>query len=375
VSNSTNNRNPAPSSQLSPGPATTLTGNRNNPPCGGASCPGMSHPGILLAPGVASRAEDASQERSASAVLGPGVPSRTYEGATTTPTPASSPRLNASATPNDTVAEAVAHLRRRLAVPRTHRVNPCFSDGEWAEISAAALACQLTPGGFTAAAAVAYSRVDRRISIDDERHLLEDQMNTNRALGATGGHLNRLAHHLNSGGTPSTHSAGFLLQRVSLAVTQVDAAVMANSASEPRRPNRSPSSVPPSAADITRLHRERMSTPRRNRTHPCFSDSEWADLTTAASACHLQPGGYAAATTLLAARTSDPRAAIADTRRRLEELMESNRQLAAIGNNLNQVLLHLRPGDALHAMTAHTLHLTRAALDDVDSAAAEIAWK
>jgi ABC-type transporter Mla subunit MlaD len=117
-----------------------------------------------------------------------------------------------------------------------------------------------------------------------------------------------------------------------------------------------------------------MSTPRRNRTHPCFSDSEWADLTTAANACRIKPGGYAAATALLAARSPDPRASIADARRKLEELMESNRQLAAVGNNLNQVLLHLRPGDPLHAQADSALRLTRAALDDVDAAAAEIAW-
>jgi hypothetical protein len=115
--------------------------------------------------------------------------------------------------------------------------------------------------------------------------------------------------------------------------------------------------------------------PRRNRTHPCFSDREWADLAAAANSRHLKPGGYAAASTLLAARTPDPRAAIADTHRQLEELMESNRQLSAVGNNLNQLLTHLPTADALHDQVERTLTLVRDALDDVDTAATRIAWK
>jgi hypothetical protein len=324
---------------------------------------------------VASWAEDAAAERSASATLGPGVPSGTYNRAATTPAPAASARADTSAAPISTVAEALTRHRRRLAVPRSHRVNPCFSDDEWTEISAAAHACRLTPGGFTAAATVAYSRSGRRTSVDDERRRLEDLMITNSGLGTTGGQLNRLAHHLNSGGTPNAHPAGLLLQRVTLAVRHVDAAVRAAPATEPKRPSLPPSARTPPAADITRHHRERMDTPRRNRTHPSFSDSEWADLTAAANACRLKPGGYAAATALLAARSPDPKASIADARRTLEELMESNRQLAAVGNNLNQVLLHLHPGDPLHALAQNALQFTLAALDDVDAAAAEIAWK
>lgn len=335
-------------------------------PHGTASCPGMSHPGVLPAPGVAGWAEAAATGRAASAALGPGVPSGTYDRVTTAP--AASPTSDASTTPVTTVAEAVTHHRRRLAVPRSHRVNPCFSDDEWTEITAAAHACQLTPGGFTAAATVAYSRTGRRTGIDDERRRLEDLMNANSALGATGGRLNHLAHQLNSGDTPSARSAA-LLQGVALAVNHVDAAVSAVPRTEPKRPHRAP------AAEITLQHRRRMCEPRRNRTHPCFSDSEWAALTTAAGTCNLKPGGYAAAAALLAARRSDPRAAIADTRRQLEELMESNRQLAAVGNNLNQILLHLHPANSLHALAQSTLRLTRAALDDVDAAATEIAWK
>ncbi|MYS22522.1 MULTISPECIES: hypothetical protein [unclassified Streptomyces] len=271
-----------------------------------------------------------------------------------------------------TVADAITHHRRRLAIPRTHRVNPCFSDDEWTEITAAASDCHLTPGGFTAAATVAYSRADRRTSIDEERRRLEGLMEANRALAATGSRLNQLARYLNSGGMPNPEPASSSLERITRAVKHVDAAVLAIPHPEPVPPSRSPSAGPPPAAEIAHQHRRRMNEPRRNRTHPCFSDGEWADLTTAAAACRLKPGGYAAATALLAARTTDPRAAIADTRRQLEELMESNRQLAAVGNNLNQVLARLRPGDSLHDQTHRTLELVRDALDGVDTAASEI---
>ncbi|MFF7192937.1 hypothetical protein ACFZAM_04425 [Streptomyces sp. NPDC008079] len=55
--------------------------------------------------------------------------------------------------------------------------------------------------------------------------------------------------------------------------------------------------------------------------------------------------------------------------------MESNRQFAAVGNNLNQVLAHLRPSDALHALAQRTLRVIHIALDDVDTAALQIAWR
>lgn len=275
----------------------------------GASCPGMSHPGKAPAPGVADWPDAALPKRAASA-LGPGVPSRT----------APAPHPTAPSTFNST--EAIAHHRRRLAVPRRHRVDPCFSDDEWTEITtAAARACRLTPGGFTSAAAIAYSRADQRTSLGDERHRLETLMEANTALHAIGGKLNSLAHLLNSGGTSSPVPAVRLLEHVALAVAHVTSAVTTLPAAGTKQ---SPHPTRP-AADITRHHRRRARTARRNRTHPCFSDSEWADLTSAASACGLKPGGYAAAAALLAARAQNPLAAIADTRRQLEELMHSNR--------------------------------------------------
>ena len=368
--NPTSSRNPARPSSLGAKATPSLSGDHNTQAPGGASCPGMSHPGMLPAPGVAGRADAVARGRSASAAtLGPGVPRGTYDDATRT-------EADPHNAPTSTVAHAVAqHHRRRLAVPRSHRVNPCFSDAEWNEITEAAKQCSLTPGGFTAAATVAYSRADRRTSIDEERRRLVDLINANNSLAIIGGRLNGLAHQLNSGGTPNAESAGHLLERVAHAVQRADTAVLAAPRAELARPTPSAVSGQPPPAEIISHHRQRMTAPRRNRTHPCFSDGEWADLTTAAHACHLKPGGYAAATALLAARAADPRAAIADTRRQLEELMESNRQFAAVGNNLNQVLVHLHPGDALHAEAQHTLRLIHEALDDVDTAALQIAWR
>lgn len=331
-------------------------------PHGGASCPGMSHPGKAPAPGVADRPDAALPKRAASA-LGPGVPSGTYDDTAPTPHPTAPSTFNST--------EAAAHHRRRLAAPRRHRVEPCFSDDEWTEITAAARACRLTPGGFTSAAAIAYSRADRRTSLGDEQRRLETLMEANTVLHAIGGQLNSLAHSLNSGGSPNPEPAARLLERVTLAVAHVTSAATTLPTAGAKPPTRA--TTP--AADITHHHRQRSHTARRNRTHPCFSDSEWADLTTAASASGLKPGGYAAVAALLAARTQNPRAAIADTRRQLEELMNANRQLAAVGNNLNQTLPHLPAPDPLHDQAQCALGLVRVALDAVDTTAAGMAGK
>ncbi|WP_435176098.1 hypothetical protein [Actinacidiphila sp. bgisy145] len=322
----------------------------------------MSHPGKAPAAGVADWPDAALLKRAASA-LGPGVPSRTYDDTAPTPHPTAPSTFNPT--------ETIAHHRRRLVVPRRHRVDPCFSDDEWTEITAAARACQLTPGGFTSAAAIAYSRADRRTSLGDERHRLEALMNANATLHAIGGQLNSLAYFLNSGGTPNPEPAVRFLERVALAVAHVTSAVTTLPTAGTKQPTRP--TTP--AADITHHHRQRSHTARRNRTHPCFSDSEWADLTTAASARGLKPGGYAAAAALLAARAQNPLAAIADTRRQLEELMNANRQLAAVGNNLAQLLPHLPTTDHLHDQAQRALALVREALDAVDTTAADMAGK
>ncbi|MFJ2632195.1 hypothetical protein ACIO6U_09600 [Streptomyces sp. NPDC087422] len=284
------------------------------------------------------------------------MPSRTYDD------PAPTPRATASATFSPT--ETIAHHRRRLVVPRRHRVDPCFSDDEWTEITTAARACELTPGGFTSAAAIAFARAERRAGLSDERRRLVVLMDANADLHAIGGRLNTLTRYVNSAGTPSPEPAARLLESVALAVTHVASAVTAL----PTAGTKQPSWPTTPAADIGRCHRRRSRVARRNRTHPCFSDSEWADLTAAASACGLKPGGYAAAATLVAARSQNPRAAIADTRRQLEELMNSNRQLAAVGNNLTQLLPHLPIADRV-------LVLVRYALYAVDRTAAAMAGK
>jgi hypothetical protein len=315
--------------------------------------------------------------------LSPGVPSGT--GATTSrpaehvgtaPTTHSAPNAepDTRALAATSIVEAVAYYRRRLALPRSHRVNPCFSQAEWAALVPASATCRLTPGGFTAAAAVAFSRADRRGSLDDERRNLEALIGCNSALAAIGTRLNQLARYLNSGGTPQPDHAHRLLQHLAGAVTQADtaAAAIPGTGHGPETGTAGPSAL---TVDIVRQHRRRMPEPRRHRTHPCFSDGEWADLTAAARACRLKPGGYAAATALLAAHTPDPRAAIADTHRQLEELMASNRQLAAVGNNLNQLLVHLPTHGPLHRQTQRVLRLVHDALDHVDTAAAEIAWR
>lgn len=91
----------------------------------------------------------------------------------------------------------------------------------------------------------------------------------------------------------------------------------------------------------------------------------------AAHAANLAPGGYAAAATLAAASSVNPSAAVADYRRGVQELMESNRQLAAVGNNLNQVAHVLnacgRPATDLRRL----LHRIDTALAGVDDA---VAW-
>jgi hypothetical protein len=306
---------------------------------------------------------DAALPKRAASALGPGVPSRTYDDTAPMPHPTAPSTFNST--------EPVAHHRRRLVVPRRHRIDPCFSDDEWTEITAAARACRLTPGGFTSAAAVAYSRADRRSRLGDERRRLEALMEANTALHTIGGQLNSLAHSLNSGGTPSPIPAVRLLERVALAVARVTSAVTTLPTAGRKQPTRPTTPV----TDITHHHRQRSQTARRNRTHPCFSDSEWADLTTAASACGLKPGGYAAAAALLAARAQNPRAAIADTRRQLEELMNANRQLAAVGNNLAQLLPHLPAPGLLHAQAQRALALVSDALDSVDTTAADMAGK
>ncbi|GAA1892321.1 hypothetical protein GCM10009753_21270 [Streptantibioticus ferralitis] len=309
---------------------------------------------------MADRADAVAKGRSASTTaLGPGAPSGTSNHHCTHP-----PRADELAP-----AAAVAHYRRRNDVPREHRVHPRFNDDEWAKIVSAAKHCKLTPGGITAAAALAYARADRRASTAVEQQQLEELMRSNTALATVGTPLNDLAHLLNSGSTPHRRHAQWLLDRVISAVNRADRAVV----SMTRMPAAGTSDRTASR-EIAQFHRQRLPEPRENRSHPCFSDDEWADVTAAAGAMKIRPGAYAAATTLAAASTADPRVAIADTHRQLEELMESNRQLAAFGNNLNQLLVHLHPHAPLHDQAHRTLRHVQDVLDHVDATATELAW-
>ncbi|MFI9269401.1 MobC family plasmid mobilization relaxosome protein [Kitasatospora sp. NPDC052896] len=119
-------------------------------------------------------------------------------------------------------------------------------------------------------------------------------------------------------------------------------------------------------------HRQYLKTRRRNRCHPVFSDQEWAAVEAAAAASSLKPGGYAAAVTLAAALSENPEAAVADIRRLLEELMEADRQVAAIGNNVNQIAFHLNAGGSPPEYLQLAMARVVQALDGIDAASASI---
>ncbi|MGW3185029.1 MobC family plasmid mobilization relaxosome protein [Kitasatospora sp. NPDC001119] len=102
-----------------------------------------------------------------------------------------------------------------------------------------------------------------------------------------------------------------------------------------------------------------------------FSEPEWAAVRKAADHADLAPGGFCAAATLAAATSTDPGAAIADYRRGIQELMESNRQLAAIGNNVNQVAHFLNAGGQPATDLRQLLRRVEASIAAVDDA---VAW-
>ncbi|MBD0737650.1 hypothetical protein BGM09_30635 [Streptomyces sp. CBMA29] len=119
---------------------------------------------------------------------------------------------------------------------------------------------------------------------------------------------------------------------------------------------------------VSRRRRPRHSAQRRTCTSLRFSDAEWTAVQLAAHAADLAPGGYAAAATLAAAASVNPTAAVADYRRGVQELMESNRQLAAVGNNLNQVAHFLNAGGQPATDLQQLLHRIDSALASVDDA-------
>ncbi|MEU7092598.1 MobC family plasmid mobilization relaxosome protein [Kitasatospora aureofaciens] len=129
---------------------------------------------------------------------------------------------------------------------------------------------------------------------------------------------------------------------------------------------------PPRGALPAIRHRQYLKIRRRNRCHPVFSDEEWTAVQAAASASGLKPGGYAAAVTLAAALSDNPEAAVADIRRLLQELMEADRQVAAIGNNLNQIAHNLWAGGTPPPHLQHVFDRVVQTLDGIDTAAASI---
>lgn len=120
--------------------------------------------------------------------------------------------------------------------------------------------------------------------------------------------------------------------------------------------------------------RLRESTLREKRVHPRYSDTEFALLATAAHLSHMAVGGYVAETSLAAARSDDPTAAVADYRTMVKTLMAANRQLAAIGRNLNQLTWHLNKDGAWPAPDLVTRLLDRieTSIDDVDLVIAQV---
>ncbi|MFD8783776.1 MobC family plasmid mobilization relaxosome protein [Kitasatospora sp. NPDC059599] len=124
----------------------------------------------------------------------------------------------------------------------------------------------------------------------------------------------------------------------------------------------------PTAAHAAPRRRLRQSVPRTNRICPRFSDPEWALLQRAAARADLAPGGYTAAAAVAAAASTDPSAAVADYRRGIQELMESNRQLGAVGNNLNQLAHYVNAGGQPGAELRQLLARVEASIDAVDEA-------
>jgi hypothetical protein len=111
---------------------------------------------------------------------------------------------------------------------------------------------------------------------------------------------------------------------------------------------------------------------RPYRVCPRFSEAEWDAVQAAAAQADLAPGSYTAAATLAAARSASPAAAVADYRRGIQELMESNRQLAAVGNNVNQIAHVLNAGGRPTADLWQLLRRVDAAIAAVDDAVARL---
>jgi hypothetical protein len=125
------------------------------------------------------------------------------------------------------------------------------------------------------------------------------------------------------------------------------------------------------SAPRRRLRQQRL---RERRVHPRYSDSEFANLERAADISRMQIGGYVAEASLAAARAEDPTAAVADYRAMVQALMAANRQLAAVGNNLNQLTWHLNNDGAWPSPdeVRRLLDGVEASIAEVDTAVAQV---
>ncbi|MFI2203951.1 plasmid mobilization relaxosome protein MobC [Streptomyces sp. NPDC020192] len=144
----------------------------------------------------------------------------------------------------------------------------------------------------------------------------------------------------------------------------------------PGEPTGTGATTPSPHAAQTPIPQRRLRQPRlrERRVHPRYNDSEFTDLAHAAALSCMQIGGYVAEASLAAARAEDPTAAIADYRAMVKALMAANRQLAGLGNNLNQLTWHLNKDgawpepDVVHRLLAHI----ETSIADVDTAVAKV---
>ncbi|MFE7372217.1 plasmid mobilization protein [Streptomyces anulatus] len=134
----------------------------------------------------------------------------------------------------------------------------------------------------------------------------------------------------------------------------------------------------PTRGEATQPHtprrRLREPTQREKRVHPRYSHDEFTLIATAARLSRMSVGGYVAETSLAAARSDDPTAAVADYRAMVKALMAANGQLGKIGGNLNQLARHLNQdgpwpeADIVWRLLRHI----EATINDVDVAIAQV---
>lgn len=112
--------------------------------------------------------------------------------------------------------------RKSPSAKRVHLIASRFSDDEKLQLLAAAEACNMTPSGFLAHAALAAARDLHRTAaqVAGERETLTELFALRRHLGHIGNNLNQIARTLNSGAdAPQTEA---VLQAVRRAARRVE---------------------------------------------------------------------------------------------------------------------------------------------------------